>query len=163
MVKTLYAILLASGICIIAALLEGLCAGRNVRSFFASLKSPRYSPPLWLWSIIGGVYYIIFWFVLFRLFRLETESFVQIIALTLIVFMMIVNALTNYIIFRARNLYLSFMVGSAFPIMDIALLMCLVRLDELAAWSMVPYLLYRIYAVWWGYRIWKANETHSQA
>ena len=157
--KTLYAALLASGICIIAALLEGLSAGRNVKSFFASLKSPRYSPPLWVWSIIGGIYYIVFWFVLFRLFRLETDSFVKIIALTLIVFMMIVNALTNYIIFRARNLYLSFMVGSAFPIMDIALFACLLRLDELAAWSMIPYLLYRIYAVWWGYRLWKANET----
>ncbi|HKO43824.1 MAG TPA: TspO/MBR family protein [Pyrinomonadaceae bacterium] len=159
--KILYAALLASGICILAALLEGLCAGRNVKPFFASLNSPRYSPPLWLWSIIGGVYYIIFWFVLYRLFRLETDSFVRIIALTLIVFMMIVNALTNYIIFRARNLYLSFMVGSAFPVLDIALFICLIRLDDLAAWSMIPYLLYRCYAVWWGYRIWKANEKRS--
>lgn len=161
--KSLYAALLASGICIIAALLEGLCAGRNVKSFFASLKSPRYSPPLWVWSIIGGVYYIIFWFLLFRLFQLQTDSFLKVIALTLIVFMMIVNALTNYIIFRARNLYLSFMVGSAFPLMDIALFACLLRLDELAAWSMIPYLLYRIYAVWWGYRLWKANEMKPQA
>lgn len=161
--QTLYAALLASGICIIAALLEGLCAGSNVKTFFASLKSPRYSPPLWVWSIIGGVYYIIFWFVLFRLFRLETDSVFKIIALTLIVFMMIVNALTNYIIFRARNLYLSFVVGSAFPVMDIALFICLIRLDELAAWSMIPYLLYRIYAVWWGYRIWKVNVTRPRA
>lgn len=159
--KSLYAALLASGICVIAALLEGLCAGRNVKSFFASLKSPRYSPPLWVWSIIGGVYYIIFWFLLFRLFQLQTDSFLKVIALTLIVFMMIVNALTNYIIFRARNLYLSFMVGSAFPLMDIALFACLLRLDELAAWSMIPYLLYRIYAVWWGYRLWRANETQD--
>ena len=161
--KTLYAALLASGICIIAALLEGLCAGSNVKTFFASLKSPRYSPPLWVWSIIGGVYYIIFWFVLFRLFRLQTDSVFKIIALTLIVFMMIVNALTNYIIFRARNLYLSFVVGSGFPVMDIALFMCLIRLDELAAWSMIPYLLYRIYAVWWGYQIWKVNVTRPRA
>lgn len=73
--------------------------------------------------------------------------------------MMIVNALANYIIFRARKLYLSFMVGNAFPVLDIALFTCLIRLDELAAWSMIPYLLYRIYAVWWGYRIWKANEA----
>lgn len=161
--RTLYAVLLASGICIIAALLEGLCAGRNVKSFFASLQSPRYSPSLWLWSIIGGVYYIIFWFLLFRLFRLQTDSFLKVIALALIIFMMIVNAFTNYIIFRARNLYLSFIVGSAFPLMDIALFACLLRLDELAALLMIPYLLYRIYAVWWGYRLWKANEMKPQA
>ena len=159
--RSLYATLLASGIGITAALLEGLCAGRNVKSFFAGLRSPRYSAPLWVWSIIGGVYYIIFWFLLYRLFRLQTDSFLKVIALTLIVFMMIVNALTNYIIFRARNLYLSFMVGIAFPIMDIALFACLLRLDELAAWFMIPYLCYRIYAVWWGYRLWRANETQD--
>mgnify|MGYP003286674795 CR=1 FL=1 len=157
--KTLYAALLALAICVLAAILEGICAGKNVKSFFATLRFPRYSAPLWIWSIIGGLYYIIFWFVLFRLFRLNTNSLVKPIALTLMMFMMIVNALTNYIIFRAQNLRLSFAVGSAFPIMDVALFVCLIQLDRLAAWSLIPYLLYRTYAVWWGYSLWKANES----
>lgn len=79
-------------------------------------------------------------------------------ALTLVLFMMIVNALTNYIIFRARNLRLSSIVGCLFPVMDITLLFCLIQLDTLAAWSLVPYLIYRLYAVWWGYALWKVNH-----
>jgi benzodiazapine receptor len=156
--KTVYAALLALGICVLAAILEGICAGKNVKSFFATLRFPRYSAPLWIWSIIGGLYYIIFGFVLFRLFRLNTDSLVKPIALTLMMFMMIVNALTNYIIFRAQNLRLSFVVGAFFPLMDVALLLCLLRLDAIAAWSLIPYLLYRIYGVWWGYSLWRANE-----
>ena len=155
--KTLYAALLALGICVLAAILEGICAGKNVKSFFATLRFPRYSAPLWLWSIIGGLYYIIFWFVLFRLFWLETDSLAKPTALALIALMMIINALTNYIIFRAQNLRLSFIVGAVFPLMDIALFLCLLRLDVIAAWSMIPYLVYRIYGVWWGYSLWKAN------
>ncbi|HUS12660.1 MAG TPA: hypothetical protein VMZ30_19480 [Pyrinomonadaceae bacterium] len=73
-------------------------------------------------------------------------------------FMMVVNALSNYVIFRAQNLWLSFMIGNVFPIMDIALLGCLISLDSIAAWSLVPYLIYRVYAIWWGYSLWKANE-----
>jgi hypothetical protein len=48
-----YAILVSLGACVIAAALEGVCAGRNVKSFFATLRFPPFSAPLWVWSIIG--------------------------------------------------------------------------------------------------------------
>jgi tryptophan-rich sensory protein len=139
-----------------AAALEGVCAGRNVKSFFSTLRFPPYSAPLWVWSIIGGLYYAIFGFVTYRLLRLDSSA-IRSAALALVVFMMIVNALTNYIIFRARNLRLSFTVGCLFPFMDVTLLVCLVQLDSIAAWLLVPYLIYRVYAVWWGYRLWDLN------
>ena len=75
-------------------------------------------------------------------------------ALALVLFMMIVNALTNYLIFRARHLRLSCL----FPVMDISLLLCLFQLDTIAAWSLVPYLIYRVYAVWWGYALRHLNR-----
>jgi tryptophan-rich sensory protein len=152
-----YAILISIGICIIAAALEGVCAGKNVKAFFATLRFPPYSAPLWVWSIIGALYYVIFCFVLYRLLTLDSDSVLKPVALTLILFMMVANALTNYVIFRARNLRLSFIIGNIFPVMDIALFICLIRLDRIAAWSLIPYLLYRIYALWWGYGLWKMN------
>jgi tryptophan-rich sensory protein len=151
-----YALLVSCVVCALAAALEGACAGRNVKAIFSTLKFPPYSAPLWIWSIIGGVYYLIFGFVTYRLLRLD-GSMLRSSALALVLFMMIVNALTNYVIFRARNLRLSFIVGSLFPAMDITLLLCLIQLDSLAAWSLVPYSIYRVYAVWWGYALWKLN------
>ena len=151
-----YALLASLGLCAIAAALEGVCAGRNVKSFFSTLRFPPYSAPLWVWSIIGGMYYVIFWFVTYCLVRLDS-SVIRSAGLALVLFMMIVNALANYIIFRARNLRLSFAVGCLFPFLDIALLLCLVQVDTIAAWALVPYLIYRVYAVWWGYRLWELN------
>ena len=152
-----YALLVSCLVCALAAALEGACAGRNVKAFFSTLRFPPYSAPLWVWSIIGGVYYLIFGFVTYRLLRLD-GSLLRSAALALVLFMMIVNALTNYIIFRARNLRLSSIVGSLFPVMDMTLLFCLIQLDTLAAWSLVPYLIYRVYAVWWGCALWKLNS-----
>ena len=100
---------------------------------------------------------MVFWFVSYSLLRLE-GSVIRNVALALVLFMMIVNALTNYVIFRARNLRLSFIVGGLFPFIDITLLLYLIQLDTIAAWSLVPYLFYRIYAVWWGYQLWKLNN-----
>jgi len=156
-----YSILTAIGICIVAAALEGVCAGSNVKSFYATLRFPRYSAPLWLWSIIGAIYYLIFCFVIYRLLLLNASSALRSDALILIAFMMVVNALTNYLIFRARNLYFSFLVGSLFPILDLALFICLTQLDRVAALSLIPYLLYRIYGVWWGYGLWRMNRAVS--
>ena len=154
-----YAVLISVGACVLAAALEGACAGRNVKAFYAELRFPRYSAPLWVWGVIGGLYYVIFWFVLYRLLKLDSDSALRGVALTLILFMMIVNALTNYVIFRARNLRLSKIIGNLFPIMDVALFVCLLWLDRVAAWVLVSYLLYRIYAVWWGYSLWRLNNA----
>ena len=139
------------------AALEGLCAGKNVKPFFAKLKFPPYSAPLWIWSIIGGLYYLIFGFIIYRLLRLDNDSSLKYATLALISFMMAVNALTNYVIFRAENLRLSSIIGNIFPVLDITLFICLIQLETVAAWSLIPYLIYRIYAVWWGYALWKLN------
>jgi tryptophan-rich sensory protein len=152
-----YAILSSLGACLIAAAIEGVCAGGNVKSFFSQLRFPPYSAPLWVWSIIGVLYYAVFGFVIYRLLRLDEGARRKLAALAFILLMMIINALTNYVIFRIKNLRLSFIIGALFPVIDIVLLLFLINLDQLAAWALVPYLLYRIYAVWWGYELWKLN------
>jgi tryptophan-rich sensory protein len=144
-------------LCVVAATLEGLCAGRNVRAFFETLRFPRYSAPLWVWSIIGIVYYAIFGFVVFRLLSTTPTSPLAGATLALIIAMMLGNALTNLVIFRARNLHLSYVIGGVFAGLDLLLIGLVVRLDSVAARALVPYLVYRVYAVWWGRALMKLN------
>ena len=154
----IYAFIISFAVCALAAALEGVCAGKNVKSYFAALRSPSYAAPLWAWYIIGVVYYATFFFILYRILILNTDSILRPATLGLVVFMMGANALWNYVFFRARKLFLAFVAGSAAPVFDAALFICLIQLDRLAAWSLAPYLLYRIYAVWWGYRLWRLND-----
>jgi len=161
--NAILAVSLSLVICGIAAVVEGACAGKNVKAFFATLRFPRYSAPLWVWTIIGGGYYLIFFFILYRLFRLNIYPARWYAALSLIVVMMLVNGLSNYVIFRARNLYLSFVIGAIFPVADLLLFALLTTLDQTAALVMIPYLLYRVYAVFWGYRLWRANQHEGMS
>ena len=155
------AILISLVVCGTAAALEGACAGKNVKVFFATLRFPRYSPPLWVWTIIGGVYYLIFLSIIYRLLRLENYSARWYAAGSLIIVMMTVNGLSNYVIFRARNLYLSFVIGAAFPLLDLTLFALVMTLDQTAALALIPYLLYRVYAVIWGYGLWRVNQKEG--
>jgi tryptophan-rich sensory protein len=71
--------------------------------------------------------------------------------------MMVGNALANLVIFRARNLHLSYVIGCAFAGLDVLLAIAALRLDRLAASVLVPYLIYRVYAVWWGRELARLN------
>jgi len=147
----------AATLCAVAAALEALCAGRNVRSFFETMCFPRYSAPLWAWSIIGALYYAIFGYVVFRLLSCAPTSVLTGATLTLIVSMMVGNALANLAIFRARNLHLSYVIGCVFAVLDVVLFGLMVSLDSVAAWALAPYLVYRAYAVWWGRALVRLN------
>ena len=151
-------ILISLLICGTAAVLEGACAGKNVKAFFATLRFPRYSAPLWIWTIIGVIYYVIFFWIIYRLLRLDNYPVRWYAAGGLIVLMMTVNGLSNYVIFRARNLYLSFVIGAVFPVLDLTLFALLMTLDQPAALALTPYLLYRVYAIFWGYGLWRMNQ-----
>src|SRR5262245_21978694 len=143
------------GICVGAAAVEGLCAGKGVKAFFATLRSPKYSAPLPIWYAIGIAYYLIFGFVLYRLLLHRAYG-----AVALVATMMLANALWNLLFFRAKNLYLAFITGSAAPMLDVPLFVWVLRLDAAAAWALVPYLAYRAYAVWWGHALWHLNRAN---
>ena len=144
-------------LCATVAVLEGACAGKNVRAFFDTLRFPRYSAPLWVWSIIGAMYYAIFGFVAFRLLGAVPPSFLARVTLALIAGMMVGNALANLVIFRARNLHLSYVIGWVYAGLDVLLMVSVLRLDTLAASVLIPYLVYRVYAVWWGRALARLN------
>ncbi|HYW72048.1 MAG TPA: TspO/MBR family protein [Pyrinomonadaceae bacterium] len=157
--STSYAVVTSLGACIVAAGLEGICAGTEVKSFFANLKSPAYSPPLWLWYIIGGLYYATFFMVLIRVLTSDGNSALMNTTLALVATMMVANALWNYLFFRAHKLLASVVVTFLAPVLDVSLFICLFRLDQIAAWLLVPYLLYRLYSLWWAYGLWKLNRV----
>src|SRR5688572_19668095 len=96
--------LFAITICGLAALLEGGLAGGNVRSHFATLRLPRYSLPLWAWVVIGALYYVACFIVIYRLFGLESRGPLWRAAMSLTLLMLAINAVWNLLFFRLKNL-----------------------------------------------------------
>lgn len=156
------AILISLGICAVSAMLEGICAGKNGKQYLMALRLPSYSVPFWGWYIIGVLYYVVCFVSLYRILRHDSST-IRTLALVLILIMMSINALWNYIFFRARNLFLSFIVFIPYNVIAIALFICLMLFDRVAAFSLLPYLIYLIYANLWGYGAWKLNPKQSIA
>jgi tryptophan-rich sensory protein len=158
---TTEAIVYSVAVCALGALLEGAFAGSGVRQRLASLRLPSYAVPFWGWMVIGALYYVICFVVLYRLFLLPTSRG-RAAAFGLIGALMFINAFWNYFFFRTRNLFHAYLLGLPYGAVAISLFLLLVlRLDAVAAWSFCPYLLYLFYATVWGYRTWKLNSLAS--
>ena len=148
----------AIALCAAAAALEGVFAGRGVRQRLAELSLPRYSPPLSVWFVIGGLFYAMCFTVLYRLFRLPASRSRD-LALALILGMMLMNALWNFAFFRMRAPFLSFVAFLPYALLAVMLLVLTLTLDRIAAWALLPYVLYLVYALAWGYGVWQRNPN----
>jgi translocator protein len=148
-------------ICAVAAGLEGFLAGQDVKQRFAQLRMPPLSPSLTVWIAIGAAYYAICFVVLYRLLMLPSTS-LRNVALSLMLIVLVANALWNYLFFRLQNLRLSSVEALAYSLVTLGLLTLLVRLDRVAAWCLLPYALYLSYANWWGYAVWQANANSAE-
>ena len=152
-----HAIIYSLVICTLGAALEGLFAGRGIKERLESLSLPPYAVPFWGWIVIGALYYLISFTILYRLFLLP-PIMVRDVAFTLLGTIMFINALWNYFFFRSRNLWHAYLLGLPYSVTAISLfLVLLLKVDRLAAGCFFPYLLYLCYANIWGYRVWKLN------
>lgn len=147
-------------ICVAAASLEAVLAGRGVHRRFAELRLPPLSPPLAVWVSIGVLYYALCFFVLYRLLAASSTTFLRPVALGFLIVIMLSNAGWGYLFFRRKDLRASFLAFIPYGLLVLALAGILVPLDPTAAWLLLPYIAYLGYATWWGRRLWRLNE-HS--
>lgn len=155
--STISAVLVSLLICVVAAALEGLFAGKGAKAFLQNLRSPRFSPPVWVWAIIGVFYYATCFIILFRILRYDDNISIRYAALALLLVAMAVNAFRIFVFFRRRNLFYSFLLSIFYSLAALVLFICLYQFDYVAAFAETPYLLYLIYALIWSYKLIKLN------
>lgn len=85
-------IIYSLAICALGAALEGLFAGSGIKQRLASLRLPSYAVPFWGWMVIGGLYYVVYFSVLYRLFLLPSSP-ERTAAFVLVGAIMFINAL----------------------------------------------------------------------
>ena len=152
-------ILTSLGICAAAALLETLCAGTDVEQRFRELRLPVYSLPLWGWFVVGGLYYLMCFVVLYRILRQEPSTRQRLTCLLLVVALMLANALWNLVFFRLDQLFLAFGVMLPYLVLASSLFAVLRRVDRVSSWFVVPYLAYLVYVTAWAYGVWRLNTV----
>ena len=146
-------------ICIAAAGFEGLCAGRNPTGQLKAMKQPSWSPPTWVWVLLGIAWYGFCFVGLARLLPLWPG--VKAPAL-LLVALMLINGAANIPTFRMRRLDLAFAIIVPYWPLLAAFMWIVCPLDRLTCALFAVYSVYQVYAAAWGYQLWQMNRRSSR-
>jgi len=148
--------LLAGLICVAAAGFEGLCAGRDPMGQLKALKQPSWSPPTWAWVLIGIAWYGICYVALVRLLPLWPH---EPLPLILLLKLMVLNALANIPAFRMRRLDLALAFFAIYWPVLAAFMWFVHPVDRPTFALFAIYGVYQLYALAWGYRLWRMNRA----
>ena len=153
--------LLSLIICTAVAILEGALAGKGARQRLAQLRMPPYSPPFALWIVIGFLFYAMCFVILRYLLSTGLVLSSQVCALVLTVVLLLANASWSVLFFRWRDLRSSFIAFIPYTVLIPVLVALLVRNYPFGAVLFICYGIYLVYATWWGYRLWRLNNSRD--
>ena len=145
------------GLCLISVVIEAVSVTKTGKEWFESLKQPRLALPFPVWYLIGGFYYIMCGIIAYRLF-LDQESGHFCLTLSLLILMMLGNALPNIYLFRQHSLRRFYLSGIPFTIILTALYIRLLQVDTFSSWILFPYFLWLIYDFYYFRNLMKLNN-----
>ena len=148
--------IIAAGVCVVFVALEGLMAGRGVKAALADIRQPRWAAPLPVWVALGIVYYGLCLATLARL--LAHDSHAALWTGIVLIKLMAANAVWNLIFFRMRRFGWALAFNIAYILLFLIFWRRLAEVDPLMTRLWGLYAAYQIYAVAWGWAVWRLNR-----
>ena len=146
----------AIAIPVLLALL-GALVGDSGLGWYAELVKPWFLAPLWVFFIVGLVYYVLYAVVLYRILAHVTDRRGKAISLALAVGVLVGNELWNYGFFGLRSTLAGFVGMVVFLVALTALIVVLGKYERFSAGLVVPYYLWVLYDLLWAYELWRLN------
>jgi benzodiazapine receptor len=142
-----------------AAGLIGALATSRAGDFYRTLERPEWGPPSWLFGPVWTLLYVLMgvaaWLVWKAPDAQEARHRRQ--ALALFVAQLVVNALWSWIFFAWREGALAFVEIIVLALMIVATIAAFHRISRRAAWLLIPYLAWVLFATVLTYSIWRRN------
>jgi benzodiazapine receptor len=127
---------------------------RAIPTWYAKLKKPTFNPPNWVFGPVWTVLYALQGIAAYLIFRASGNG----IAFDIFVIQLLLNALWTPLFFGAKRLGFALAEIIALLIFIVATIILFFGINAVAAWLMVPYVLWVAFATALNYKIWQLNR-----
>lgn len=145
-------------VCVVAGFIGSLATMKSIPTWYAGLTKPSFSPPNALFGPVWTALYIMMAAAAFLVWRrgFETEP----VKIALIVFgaQLILNILWSILFFGLKMPGLAFCEIILLWILILATILLFRKVTNVAAWLMVPYILWVSFAAALNYSLWRLNR-----
>ncbi|SRR5258705_9966673 len=143
-------------VCFAAAGVGSFVTNTSVNTWYAQLRKPDWTPPNWIFGPVWTTLYVLMAVSAWLVWR-STEWSVAKSALVLFGIQLALNTLWSLVFFGLREVRLAFVEIMLLWTMVVATVVSFLPLSRLAAWLLLPYLLWVGFASYLNFRIWQIN------
>ena len=127
-------------------------------AWFDALAKPQAMPPGWAFGTAWSILYVLLGIVLAILIR-APRSKARSMALPLFLAQLVLNFCWSPIFFGAHEVELGLGVIVAIFLLSLAATPVIAKLSRIAAWLMIPYLMWLAFASYLNFEIWRLNPA----
>ena len=137
--------------------LSGWLTREGTKVFSETVAQPPLSPPMIVFPIVWGILYLLLGVGAARIY-LAPPSKERSRGLNLFVAQLIVNFFWSLIFFNAQAFGFAFLWLLLLWVLVLAMILTFRKVDPLAAWLQVPYLLWLTFAAYLNFGVWYLNQ-----
>ncbi len=149
--------IIAFGICLVAATIEGAAAGKTPLRKLASIRQPRWALRTSGWVAIGLFYYVACFFAIGRLLSAGLTQSFAVAAFALLMILMLANCAWNWLFFQRADYAACYRFMFGYTAGVALYIAILYRVSPEAAIPFTFYAAYLLYAALWCRAVWKLN------
>ena len=150
-------LLVAIAICVLFALFGGALVGQSLGTWYVTLEKPWFLVPLWVFYIVGFVYYVLFATVLYRILTHVDDRKGRVLVLILTISVLFINELWNYGFFGLESTLAGFLGIIVLLLPLTALVVALHKYERFSAGLTTVYWIWVLYDFAWTYQLWRLN------
>jgi translocator protein len=134
-----------------------LLQGSDVGGRYLAFERPAWAPPSWAFGVVWPVLYVLIGIAGWRVWRARGSVRAAGTALGLWAVQLVVNASWPGVFFGLEAFGPAIVVIAVLDVLVVLTIVAFWRIDRIAAWLLVPYLLWILYATALNVALWQLN------
>lgn len=152
--------IIAFMVCQAVGIIAGLLTQNEMSTWFSTLNKPSWNPPAYLFAPVWTLLYFLMGTSLWLIWKNNTAPETQKMrAMVTFAFQLFLNFMWSILFFKCHSPALAFIDITLLTIAILVTIGRFARMSKLAAWLLLPYLLWVCFATLLNYRIWSMNMS----
>lgn len=138
--------------------LSGFFTVTGVESWYQTINKPSWNPPNWIFGPVWTALYIMMGVALFLVWKSSSNANTKKLALLLFAAQMLLNFFWSFIFFNLQQPGWAFAEIVSLWLFILFTIFAFARLNNMAAWLLVPYISWVSFAAILNFTIWQLNK-----
>jgi len=138
-------------------LISGLFTANNVTGWFTSIVKPSWNPPNWIFGPVWTTLYILMGIAFFLVWKSEPDDPIKKTATALFAIQLFFNFCWSLLFFQMHQPGWAFAELVVLWLLILATIFVFAKVNNTAAWLLVPYISWVTFAGILNYTIWRLN------